>query len=93
MRLILSMELLEPTTGYFITPIKGGKTALISFVFTLPSLKSGSYSLSADIWNCTIESHQAYGWIENLAVFIVENKNACFELFDVPIDIHAQVLN
>lgn len=93
---LLGNELLRTNSdvsGYFITPIKGGKTALISFVFTLPSLKSGSYSLSAGIGNGTIESHQAYDWIENLAVFIVENKNACFGLLDVPVDIHAQVLN
>lgn len=80
-------------TGYFINPIKAGGTALISFIFVLPGLRSGSYSLSAGLGNGTIESHQAYDWIENLAVFTVESRNTCYGLLDVPVDIHAQVLD
>lgn len=77
----------------YIKPVKSGETVLVSFSLALPPLKSGSYAISAGLGNGTIESHQAYDWIENITVFIVENKNACYGLLDLPVDIHARVLD
>lgn len=93
---LLGHELLRTNSdisGCFINPIKGGETVIISFTFILPNLKSGSYSLSAGIGNGTNDNHQAHDWLENLTVFIVDNKNPCFGLLDVPVDIHSQILN
>ena len=66
-------------------PCKEGENVCIRFLFEFPFLRSGSYSISAGFGYGTIDTHVAYDWIDNLAVYPMENTDKSFGLIDISI--------
>ncbi len=73
--------------GFLLKPCKKNSIMQIDFSFTLPYLKSGSYALSVVFGIGTIENHSVYDWIENIAVFTIEDSRLCYGLIRAPVEI------
>lgn len=68
-----------------LVPCKAGESICIRFLFEFPFLRSGSYSVSAGFGAGTIGTHVVYDWMDNLAVYSMENTDKSFGLIDIPI--------
>jgi ABC-type polysaccharide/polyol phosphate transport system ATPase subunit len=78
--------------GNSIPYLKKNARILVTFEFTLPDLKKGSYSVSAGFASGTTEQSILFDYIENITVFEIENRNMCLGMLNIPIDVSFDVL-
>ncbi len=91
---LLGNELIKTNsdvTGNVLKPCRKGDSIHVSFVFTIPSLRSGSYSISAGFGLGTIENHIVYDWLDNFAVFTLDTPELSFGMLDIPVKTSAKV--
>ncbi len=93
---LLGNELIKTNSdaeGFLLKPCKKNNIMQIDFSIILPYLKSGSYAISVAFGIGTIENHSVYDWIENLAVFTVEDSALCYGLIRTPIEIQQKFIS
>ena len=85
---LLGNELIKTNsdiTGDVLKPCCMGCTLYVTFVFSIPQLRSGSYSISAGFGQGTIESHIVYDWLDNFTIFILDSPDLSYGMLDIPV--------
>lgn len=85
---LLGNELIKTNsdvTGDVLKSCKTGSRLHVTFVFAIPQLRSGSYSISAGFGEGTVESHIVYDWLDNFAVFSLDSPELSYGMLDIPV--------
>jgi ABC-type polysaccharide/polyol phosphate transport system ATPase subunit len=91
---LLGNELIKTNsdiTGNVLKPCKAGGALNVTFVFSIPQLRSGSYSISAGFGEGTIENHIVYDWLDNFTVFTLDSPELSFGMLDIPVKTEVMV--
>lgn len=93
LRDLLGNDLIMTNTdaeGCYLGPCPRGSLVQITFSFTMPRLKTGSYAISAAFGSGTIDNHNIDDWIENIAVFSYEPTEQFFGMMQVNVEINLE---
>jgi lipopolysaccharide transport system ATP-binding protein len=93
---LLGNDLIKTNTDaerFYLEPCPPKSELLITFTFSIPNLKSGSYSISVGFGNGTIEHHSAYDWIDNVRVFALESSDMCYGILKIDIGVNSKFVN
>ncbi|WP_321491624.1 ABC transporter ATP-binding protein [uncultured Desulfobacter sp.] len=85
---LLGNELIKTnsdTSGTVLKPCQKGDILQISFIFLIPMLRTGSYSVSAGFGQGTLENHVAYDWLDNFTVFSLDSPEHSYGMLDIPV--------
>ncbi len=84
---LLGNELIKTNsdiTGDVLKPCSAGTVLDATFIFSIPQLRSGSYSISAGFGEGTIENHIVYDWLDNFTVFTLDSPELSYGMLDIP---------
>ncbi len=85
---LLGNELIKTNsdiTGNVLKPCSAGSTLNVTFVFSIPRLRSGSYSISAGFGEGTLDTHVVYDWLDNFTVFTLDSPDLSYGMLDIPV--------
>ncbi|MCD4722713.1 MAG: ABC transporter ATP-binding protein [Desulfobacula sp.] len=84
---LLGNELIKTNsdTDNALKSCRANSTLNVTFVFSIPQLRSGSYSISAGFGEGTIENHIVYDWLDNFTVFTLDSPELSYGMLDIPV--------
>ena len=78
-------------TGDVLKPCSAGSTLNVTFVFSIPQLRSGSYSISAGFGEGTLDAHVVYDWLDNFTVFTIDSPELSYGMLDITVKTEVMV--